>query len=35
MPEFMTGWTFIIIMAVVLAGLIGLFLFLRNKREED
>jgi LPXTG-motif cell wall-anchored protein len=35
MPEFMTGWPFLIIMFLVLLGLVGLFLFLRNKRPED
>jgi len=28
-------WTFLIIMLVILAGLIGVLLFLRNKRPED
>jgi hypothetical protein len=28
-------WLFMIIMLVVLGGLIGLLLFLRNKRSED
>jgi LPXTG-motif cell wall-anchored protein len=28
-------WTFMIIMILVLAGLIGLLLYLRNKQSED
>jgi LPXTG-motif cell wall-anchored protein len=35
MPEFMTGWPFLIGMFVLLVALIGLLLFLRNKRPED
>lgn len=31
MMDFMNSWTFIIIMAVLLVGLIGLFIFLRMK----
>jgi hypothetical protein len=31
----MTSWTFMGIMAVVAAALIGLMLFLRNRRPED
>jgi len=34
--DFMTeGYTFIIIMVVVLLALVGAFLFLRNRRPED
>jgi hypothetical protein len=33
--EFVTSWTFMIIMAVLLAALIGLLLFLRNRRTDD
>src|SRR5215831_2676309 len=35
MPDFMTEWWFLILMAVILVALIGLLLFLRNKRPED
>jgi hypothetical protein len=35
MPEFMTEWWFIITMIVLLLALIGLLMFLRNKRPED
>ncbi len=33
--EFITGYTFMIIMAVLLVALIGLLLFLRNRRSDD
>ena len=33
--EFITGWTFLIIMAVLLVALIGLLLFLRSRRTDD
>jgi hypothetical protein len=33
--EFLTSWTFMIIMAVLLVALIGLLLFLRSRRPED
>jgi ABC-type Mn2+/Zn2+ transport system permease subunit len=33
--DFMQSWTFIILMIVVLVGLIGLFLYLRNQRPEE
>jgi ABC-type Mn2+/Zn2+ transport system permease subunit len=33
--DFMQSWTFMILMIVVLVGLIGLFLYLRNQRPED
>jgi uncharacterized membrane protein len=33
--DFFSSWTFIIIMAVLLIALIGLLLFLRNRRPED
>jgi hypothetical protein len=35
MPEWMTSWPFLIVMALILISLIGLLLFLRNKRPED
>jgi hypothetical protein len=35
MPEFMTEWWFLGLMAVLLLALIGLLLFLRNRRPED
>jgi hypothetical protein len=35
MMDFFQSWTFIILMAVLLVALIGLLLFLRNKRPED
>jgi len=35
MPDWMTDWWFLILMAVILLALIGLLLFLRNKRPED
>jgi hypothetical protein len=35
MPDFMTEWWFLGLMAVILLALIGLLLFLRNKRPED
>ena len=33
--EFLTGWTFMAIMAVLLLVLIGVLLFLRSRRPED
>jgi uncharacterized membrane protein len=33
--DFFSSWTFMIIMAVLLIALIGLLLFLRNRRPED
>jgi hypothetical protein len=33
--DFMQSWTFMILMIVILVGLIGLFLYLRNQRPED
>ena len=33
--EFMMSWTFIIIMLIALIALIGVLLFLRNRRPED
>jgi hypothetical protein len=33
--DFLQSWTFIILMIVVLVGLICLFFYLRNQREED
>jgi hypothetical protein len=35
MPEFMTEWWFLGLMAVLLLALIGLLLFLRSRRPED
>jgi len=35
MPDFMMETWFLILMGVILVSLIGLFLFLRNKRPED
>jgi LPXTG-motif cell wall-anchored protein len=35
MPDFMQEWWFLGLMAVLLLALIGLLLFLRNKRPED
>lgn len=35
MSEFFSSWTFIIIMAVILAGLIGLLVFLRKSRQDE
>jgi len=35
LPEFMTEWWFLITMVLVLLGLIGLLMFLRNKRPDD
>jgi hypothetical protein len=34
-PEWMTGWPFLIGMFVVLLALIGVLMFLRNRRPED
>src|SRR5262249_45477511 len=34
-PEWMTEWWFLILMTVILLGLIGLLLFLRNQRPSD
>lgn len=33
--DFFSSWTFILIMAVALAGLIGLLLYLRKQGSED
>lgn len=33
--DIITGWPFMIVMAVLLAGLIVLLLFLRNRRTDD
>jgi hypothetical protein len=33
--DFISSWTFMIIMAVLLASLIGVLLFLRNRRTDD
>ena len=33
--EFMQSWPFMIIMAVLLVGLIGVFIMQRNKRDDD
>jgi hypothetical protein len=33
--DFMQSWTFMILMIVILVGLIGLFLYLRNQRPEE
>jgi hypothetical protein len=33
--DFMQSWTFMILMIVILVGLIGLFLYLRNQKTED
>jgi LPXTG-motif cell wall-anchored protein len=35
MPDFMQDWWFLGLMVVLLLALIGLLLFLRNKRPED
>jgi LPXTG-motif cell wall-anchored protein len=35
MMEFMSSWTFIIIMIVLFLALVGLLLFLRSKRQDD
>jgi cytochrome c biogenesis protein ResB len=35
MPEFMTEWWFMGLMALLLVALIGVLLFLRSKRPED
>ena len=35
MPDWMTGWPFLIGMIVVLLALVGVMLFLRNQRPED
>jgi uncharacterized membrane protein len=35
MPEFMTEWWFIGLMAVILVALIGVLLFLRSRRPEE
>lgn len=34
-PDFMTQWWFMALMAVALIGLIGVFLVMRNRRAED
>jgi hypothetical protein len=33
--EFLQSWTFMLLMALLLAVLIGVLLFLRNRRPED
>jgi LPXTG-motif cell wall-anchored protein len=33
--EFFESWTFMILMAVLLIGLIGVLMFLRNKKEDE
>lgn len=33
--DFMQSWPFMIIMAVLLVGLIGVFIMQRNKRDDD
>jgi cytochrome c biogenesis protein ResB len=35
MPDFMTEWWFMGLMALLLVALIGVLLFLRNKRPEE
>jgi hypothetical protein len=35
LPSFMLEWWFLGLMVVVLLGLIGVLLFLRNRRPED
>jgi hypothetical protein len=35
MPDFMTEWWFMGLMAVILLALVGVLLFLRNKRPEE
>ena len=35
LPDFMTEWWFFALMIVLLIALIGLLLFLRNRRPED
>lgn len=35
MPDFMTEWWFMGVLALVLVALIGVLLFLRNKRPEE
>jgi hypothetical protein len=35
MPDFMTEWWFLGLMTVILIGLVGLLLYLRNKRPDD
>jgi LPXTG-motif cell wall-anchored protein len=35
MPEFMQEWWFLALMFVLLLALVGLLLFLRNRRPED
>lgn len=34
-PDWMTGWPFLVGMFVLLLALIGVLMFLRNKRPED
>jgi hypothetical protein len=33
--DFLQSWTFIIIMVIILAALVGVFFFLRSRRPED
>ena len=35
MPEFMGEWWFIGLMVVLLLGLVGILMFLRNKKDEE
>ena len=35
MPEWMTGWPFLVGMFVVLVGLVVVLMIVRNKRPED
>lgn len=35
MPDFMTEWWFMGLMALILVALVGVLLFLRNKRPEE
>jgi LPXTG-motif cell wall-anchored protein len=33
--EFFESWTFMILMAVMLLGLVGVLMFLRNKKDDE
>jgi len=35
LPDFMYEWWFLILMVLVLLGLIGVLMFIRNKRPDD
>jgi LPXTG-motif cell wall-anchored protein len=35
MPEFMGSWWFMILMVLILIALVGVLLYMRNKRPED